>query len=369
MLDMDEDGIPDDVDNCPEVYNPLQIDSDGDGIGDACETVLDSDQDGILDEEDCFPQIPNPLQTIVVVDTDSFTTEYNTIQAAINNAAAGDYIGVCSGDYPESIILDSKLGTLDAPIIIEGIGEPRVENFTLSRSRFITISGFDIDVPHQNGIRLEGAAQANENITIQNNKIHGAPNGFHGIRIDKNNLSVTLKNNEIYDNAKNGVWIKDNLHGPTFIQYNLIHHNGNNGIELKKTDNVVLLANEVSLNGIGKGSGKHHYGLLVGGPFQSGGPSIILTDNLFCSNNGRIISGSNSADLGGYYIYLDDDDSGNQTSCGCEGQGISGTCPAQDCNNNGIEDSIDISGNKSDFLYPEGRHCKALTNLVNNDHW
>ena len=35
--DSDQDGICDDVDNCVDTYNPNQTDSDGDGIGDACE--------------------------------------------------------------------------------------------------------------------------------------------------------------------------------------------------------------------------------------------------------------------------------------------------------------------------------------------
>lgn len=36
--DRDGDGIPDPNDNCPDVFNPDQLDSNGDGIGDACES-------------------------------------------------------------------------------------------------------------------------------------------------------------------------------------------------------------------------------------------------------------------------------------------------------------------------------------------
>ncbi|MDO5656560.1 MAG: pre-peptidase C-terminal domain-containing protein [Flavobacteriaceae bacterium] len=36
--DTDGDGVADDVDNCPDTYNPDQADWDGDGIGDACDT-------------------------------------------------------------------------------------------------------------------------------------------------------------------------------------------------------------------------------------------------------------------------------------------------------------------------------------------
>ncbi len=35
--DSDNDGIPDNTDNCPTVYNPDQADSDNDGVGDACD--------------------------------------------------------------------------------------------------------------------------------------------------------------------------------------------------------------------------------------------------------------------------------------------------------------------------------------------
>jgi len=51
--DCDQDGIPNSQDNCPEVYNPDQLDSDGDGQGDACDE--DDDNDGTPDGDDCDP--------------------------------------------------------------------------------------------------------------------------------------------------------------------------------------------------------------------------------------------------------------------------------------------------------------------------
>lgn len=39
LPDRDHDGVPDVKDNCPDVYNPDQADSDHNGIGDACDTA------------------------------------------------------------------------------------------------------------------------------------------------------------------------------------------------------------------------------------------------------------------------------------------------------------------------------------------
>jgi hypothetical protein len=62
LADHDEDGIPDGRDNCPAVANPDQLDSDGNGIGDACETGGDADGDGVPDEQDNCPGVANPDQ-------------------------------------------------------------------------------------------------------------------------------------------------------------------------------------------------------------------------------------------------------------------------------------------------------------------
>ncbi len=68
--DLDGDGLSDSVDNCPSDYNPadlkldrdnpVQIDTDGDGSGDACDD--DDDGDGGPDGVDNCPWTPNPGQ-------------------------------------------------------------------------------------------------------------------------------------------------------------------------------------------------------------------------------------------------------------------------------------------------------------------
>ncbi|MBC8422424.1 MAG: thrombospondin type 3 repeat-containing protein [Chloroflexi bacterium] len=58
--DSDGDGIYDSGDNCPLVPNPDQTDTDGDGVGNACDA--DDDNDGILDADDNCPTVYNPDQ-------------------------------------------------------------------------------------------------------------------------------------------------------------------------------------------------------------------------------------------------------------------------------------------------------------------
>jgi hypothetical protein len=60
--DQDGDGIPDMTDNCPTVPNPDQKDTDGDGVGDACNDAMDMDGDEWADRLDNCPRIPNPNQ-------------------------------------------------------------------------------------------------------------------------------------------------------------------------------------------------------------------------------------------------------------------------------------------------------------------
>jgi choice-of-anchor B domain-containing protein len=58
--DIDNDTVLNAFDNCADVSNLNQLDSDNDGEGDACDA--DDDNDGILDEDDNCPTVPNTNQ-------------------------------------------------------------------------------------------------------------------------------------------------------------------------------------------------------------------------------------------------------------------------------------------------------------------
>ncbi len=51
--DVDSDDVADKIDNCPEIFNPEQLDYDSDEVGDLCDS--DDDNDGFLDENDSHP--------------------------------------------------------------------------------------------------------------------------------------------------------------------------------------------------------------------------------------------------------------------------------------------------------------------------
>ncbi len=70
--DNDADGIADVTDNCYRFTNPDQLDSDGDGLGNACDG--DDDGDGVDDEVDAFPLDPTKS-----TDGDMTTTVGSTV--------------------------------------------------------------------------------------------------------------------------------------------------------------------------------------------------------------------------------------------------------------------------------------------------
>jgi gliding motility-associated-like protein len=106
-LDSDMDGFPDATDNCPQVTNPKQEDTDGDGIGDLCD---DSDGDGVLDLNDAFPNDAKETKDTdadgVGDNSDIFPNDPNE-SADTDNDGVGDNADVFPNDPKETTDTDA----------------------------------------------------------------------------------------------------------------------------------------------------------------------------------------------------------------------------------------------------------------------
>jgi YD repeat-containing protein len=128
--DIDNDWVPDSIDNCPAAYNPDQVDTDGDGDGDACDP--DADGDGIPNDADNCVTVANPEQ----VDTDGdgygnactvnhCVTTSAELQSAFSTAqwnGMNDVIQLVQGTYriSENNDITFYYGASDLSLIIKG---------------------------------------------------------------------------------------------------------------------------------------------------------------------------------------------------------------------------------------------------------
>lgn len=110
--DTDNDGIPDQLDNCPDKYNPDQSDGDADGIGDVCDNCShiynpnqsDVDADGVGNVCDNCPKVFNPDQLDTDGDLigdacDNCPLISNTTQTDTDVDGVGDACDNCPNNY------------------------------------------------------------------------------------------------------------------------------------------------------------------------------------------------------------------------------------------------------------------------------
>lgn len=140
ILDADDDGFEDAVDNCPEVYNPEQGDNDNDGEGDVCDS--DDDNDGSCDAATpvagvCFsgpdncPLIANPGQADLDLDGVGDACD-STLDPGGVTQAIEDYAGESSEILAEA-----------SPPGVNGMIKKLVGNGSVTKKVVDAVTGYD----------------------------------------------------------------------------------------------------------------------------------------------------------------------------------------------------------------------------------
>jgi hypothetical protein len=90
--DLDDDEVPECEDNCPDVYNPDQLDSDQDGLGDVCDPCPGDPENDVDDDGWCAGDGYNDAK---IGDNDNCPYTYNPDQSDMDGDGVGDVCDNC----------------------------------------------------------------------------------------------------------------------------------------------------------------------------------------------------------------------------------------------------------------------------------
>jgi len=144
VADADDDGVADEIDDCPLTWDPDQTDLDDDGKGDVCDncpgvadpTQADADQDGFGDACDICPSIADPFQADLDQDTlgdlcDNCPAVANATQADADGDGLGD---ACEVPIERALLLlDELIPAVQALHLSAGLENSLVVKLELAR--------------------------------------------------------------------------------------------------------------------------------------------------------------------------------------------------------------------------------------------
>ncbi|EPX59397.1 putative lipoprotein [Cystobacter fuscus DSM 2262] len=204
-----------------------------------------------------------------------------TIGRAVERARPGEVIRVLSGVYPEELILGSK-GSGVAAITVRGEGSPlpTVAPGNTRRSTVIRVQGrwnlenLRVDVGGKpmfaiifesgaDGSTLSGSelrsgtlsagvlVDGPKGLTLRNNTIHHfikPGEDSHGVVVVGPSRDVVIRDNDIHHNSGDSVQCQAGTAPATglVIENNTLHDEGENGVDIKQCDGVIVRGNVIS---------------------------------------------------------------------------------------------------------------------------
>ncbi len=196
--------------------------------------------------------------------------EFSTIQSAINAANEGATINVAAGTYTEALVVNTANLVIQSGSPLGAVIMPSATPSNPGAAIYISADGVTID-----GFEINGTTVCNNgiygwdtsNLTIKNNKIHGAINAWDGcgiLLISYGNEGTVYNNliqdNEVYDTGRMGIMVMDydgtnyTVTSGNTITGNTVHdvwkmatewNDGGGGIQINAGKNCSITGNTV----------------------------------------------------------------------------------------------------------------------------
>ena len=209
--------------------------------------------------------------SVITVDDDG-TADYNTIQAAVDAASAGDTIYVYNGRYHENIIISKSLtlsGQDEANVIIDG---DRSGNCIKLSSSDVIVNGFTITNASDYGLYAIFSDLNVENVTITDNTKSGI-NFNYG-------KAFTIRNSTIYGNG-GGIICAGSATGDAVVEDNIITNNIGSGVSIRLAEGKSAT---VKNNKIDNNAGSYSDGISIS---IAGSGGLMTIENNPVTRSGR----------------------------------------------------------------------------------